>query len=129
MNIATHPFAICNELLGNEGNTHNSHFAMKLNGQTSFRATDEFEGDYDFWIFMDGKIVRDLGDVHAPLSSSIAGADLMCGHGLLEDTRYDLDIFFAERHTAQSNFRITTELRERPVNVPELGTLVLAGLG
>lgn len=125
-------FPIDGELLGNETNDHNYHFAMKLTGQTSFRELDEFEfeGDDDLWVYIDGKLVMDLGGVHSPLSSSISGADLMSGHGLLEDTLYDLDIFFAERHTVQSNFRITTGFRVTdPSEVPEPGTLALLGLG
>ena len=47
--------------------------------------------------------------------------------GLLADTLYDIDIFFAERHTILSNFAIQTSFRFQ--QVPEPGSLALLGLG
>ena len=47
--------------------------------------------------------------------------------GLLAAHDYSLDIFFAERHTTESNFAIETSFRFQ--QVPEPGTLALLGLG
>lgn len=125
-------FPIDGQLAGNEGLAHNYHFTMQLSGQTSFKATDTFDftGDDDLWIFIDDKLVMDLGGVHAPESDSISGADIINMWGFSEDTLYDLDIFFAERHTTESNFNITTSFRiDDPAKVPEPGTLALLTLG
>ncbi len=125
-------FPIDGELSGNEGLSHNYHFAMHLEGTTSFRATDTFSfvGDDDLWVYIDGKLVMDLGGVHGPLGSTVTGSDIIAAWGLSEDTYYDLDIFFAERHTTQSNFNITTSFRlEDKTSVPEPGSLALMGLG
>jgi hypothetical protein len=40
---------------------------------------------------------------------------------------YSLDLFFAERHTSESNLQINTSLALQAVPEPE--TLVLSGLG
>lgn len=124
-------FPIDNQLGGNEGNSHNYHFTMKLGGTTSFESADVFEflGDDDLWVFINGTLVMDLGGVHSPTGASITGADLI-SMGLAENTEYDLDIFFAERHLTQSNFNITTSFRVNDrVEVPEPGSLALFGLG
>ncbi|AZZ94918.1 fibro-slime domain-containing protein [Hahella sp. KA22] len=120
-------FPIDGELSGNEGRSHNYHFAMHLEGKTSFKEMDmfDFTGDDDLWVFINGKLVMDLGGVHGPANGHFSGSDLL-GLGLLEDTVYDLDIFFAERHTTQSNFNITTSLRiEPPTPVSESSVLAL----
>ena len=104
-------YPIDGQLFGNQGRNNNYHFTMHLEGLTSFLATDSFTftGDDDLWIYIDGQLVMDLGGVHAQLSRTITGAQLIA-LGLSENTLYDLDIFFAERHTTESNFEITTSI-------------------
>jgi len=121
-------FPIDNLLYGNQGRNHNYHFTMHLEGLTSFEAADTFHfyGDDDLWIYIDGKLVMDLGGVHAGLGQTITGANLI-SLGLSENTLYDLDVFFAERHTTESNFNITTSFHMQ--QVPEPTTMLLLGLG
>ena len=130
-------FPIDGELYGNQGRSHNYHFTMHLEGQTSFKASDTFTftGDDDLWIYIGGKLAIDLGGVHGTASKTIDGADLLA-LGLAEDTLYDLDVFFAERHTVGSNFTITTSFRVAPPpppppppQVPEPATLIMLGIG
>lgn len=127
-------FPIDGLLYGDQGRSHNYHFTMHLEGLLSFMdptaGADKsftFTGDDDLWIFVDGKLVIDLGGVHGAASGSFTEEDLKA-KGLTAGTLYDLDIFFAERHTSASTFAITTTLDiAPPVEVPEPGTLLLAG--
>lgn len=116
-------FPINGELFGNSGggglaNT-NYHFTFEL--ETTFvyqRGTGQvfsFTGDDDVFVFIDGKLVIDLGGVHGAVSQSI---DLDRLTWLQDGQSYSLKFFFAERHRTQSNFRIDTTLRLRNVDPP-----------
>ncbi|MBM4107329.1 MAG: fibro-slime domain-containing protein [Phycisphaerae bacterium] len=116
-------FPINNELFGNSGgggvaNT-NYHFTFEL--ETSFvfqRGTGQiftFTGDDDVLVFIDNKLVIDLGGVHGAISQSI-NLDRLAW--LQDGQSYPLKFFFAERHRTQSNFRIDTTLRLRNVDPP-----------
>lgn len=126
-------FPIDGELFGNQGRSHNYHFTMHLEGALAYSDlgdTFDFTGDDDVWVFVDGNLVLDLGGIHAAMNGSFDGQDL-ADLGLAPDTNYDLDIFFAERHTTQSNFRVTTDfvLGPGPSEIPVPASLALLGVG
>lgn len=121
-------FPINGELFGNSGGSGvpntNYHFTFEL--ETTFvfqRGTGQvftFTGDDDVFVFIDGKLVIDLGGVHGAISQSI---DLDRLNWLEDGRTYSLKFFFAERHRTQSNFRIDTTLRLRNVDPPATSAL------
>ena len=87
---------------------HNFGFTMKI--QATFEYVPgqyfDFYGDDDVWVFIDNKLVVDIGGQHG----QVAGAVDLDTLGLIPDSTYNFHIFYAERHTSQSNFRMHTSI-------------------
>lgn len=120
-------FPINDQLGGNQGYSQNYHFTFRLNSSFTYQGgeTFSFTGDDDVWVFINDQLVIDLGGVHGALGASVDLDTL----GLTLGDNYSFDLFFAERHTSQSNFRIDTSILLNPTAVPEPGTMALFGLG
>ena len=105
-------FPIDNQGFGNEGNAHNYHFTLEMHTQFLYQGGEvfAFEGDDDLWVFVNNKLAIDLGGVHGPLAGQVDMDAQANQLGLMQGEIYDIDFFFAERHTVQSNFKITTTI-------------------
>jgi fibro-slime domain-containing protein len=106
--------------------SHNFHFTYELETQFTYLPRDQrdydlvfsFTGDDDVWVFINGHLVVDIGGVHSQAKGSVNVDTEASRLGLQPFGTYTLKLFFAERHTSQSNFRIETTLRLRPVEPP-----------
>lgn len=93
----------------------NFHFTTEL--ATTFTYREDagyvfgFSGDDDLWVFIDGRLVIDLGGVHPEATQWV---DLDELDWLEDGETYAMHIFHAERRTVQSNFRVETTIPLRP---------------
>lgn len=105
-------FPIDGQGWGNEGNPHNYHFTLELRTRFLYSGGETFKfiGDDDIFTFINGKLVIDLGGVHGALSAEV-NLDERAGElGLEKGKIYPLDLFYAERHTIESHFRVDTTI-------------------
>ncbi|HEY6882149.1 MAG TPA: fibro-slime domain-containing protein [Polyangiales bacterium] len=98
---------------GNYNNTgHNFHFTTQIATSFTYGGGEvfEFEGDDDLWIFVNKRLALDLGGVHPAVKGSIDFDKQAAALGIVKGETYPMDIFHAERHTSQSNFKIRTTI-------------------
>jgi fibro-slime domain-containing protein len=98
---------------GNEDNAHNFHFTTEVHTEFVYNSgeTFSFSGDDDLWVFVNRRLALDLGGPHPSLTGEIDLDSIAVTFGLTKGQRYSLDLFHAERHTDESNFRIDTNIQ------------------
>ena len=106
------------EYVADDGNMHNFSFTFELHTTFGYAGGEvfTFTGDDDVFVFINSKLVVDLGGVHVAESKSIQLDALVTDDAamtpvpLTKGTTYPLDIFYNERHTVSSHFRMDTSI-------------------
>jgi fibro-slime domain-containing protein len=105
-------FPVDGQGFGNEGNPHNFHFTTELHTEFTYRGGElfTFTGDDDLYLFINNRLALDLGGTHPRISGTVDLDAQASTLGIAIGNTYPMDIFHAERHTTESNFRIETTI-------------------
>eukprot|EP00834_Sanchytrium_tribonematis_P004142 NODE_188_length_13518_cov_0.721142.p2 type:complete len:541 gc:universal NODE_188_length_13518_cov_0.721142:1082-2704(+) len=116
------------EFYGNQG--HNYWYTTHVSYPFFYRGgeTFQFSGDDDLYIFVNKKLVTtcDLGGIHQKTSCDVNFDSL----NLVKNVAYQLDVYHADRHTIESNFKVTTSVLPRNIApVSQNNSIRVSGLG
>jgi len=95
---------------GNQGNSQNFHFTSEVRYWFEYKGTEvlDFTGDDDVWVFVNKRRAINLGGVHGAQNASITlNAANAVTFNLTLGQVYEIVVFQAERHTTQSNYKLT----------------------
>lgn len=107
-------FPIDGKMYGDEGDPHNYYFTYEVNASFTYQGCAEqviwFQGSDDCWIYIDDKLVIDLGGVQAETGQVVEIDRLRLEPG----KTYSFRLFYAHRHAGAPQFNIRTNFELMP---------------
>ena len=97
---------------GNQYLDHNQDFTTEIHVRFPYKGGERFtfRGDDDLFLFVNGRLMVDLGGVHDALTGTVDMDARAAELGLQVGQTYRMDIFQAERHCCNSRFHLETTL-------------------
>jgi len=93
---------------------HNFSYTMQVHWTSTITSNAQgisITGDDDIWLFVNNRLVIDLGGVHGALTGSVTfTVPQMIGLGISLNQPVPFDLFRVQRHTCASTFTLTTNL-------------------
>ncbi len=117
----------------NDPSAHNYGFTIEAEKGFKYHGGEyiTFSGGDDFWLYIDGKLVGDLGGVHERAILHVSLDDIAKSNGWEYGSGHELKFFFAQRQTPSSNFELTTNINdwEAPRDIPPMITKAITVAG
>jgi len=106
---------------GNDTCKHNYSYAMAVSASFKYVKGQyfEFRGDDDVWVYINNRLVVDIGGVHEKVEGAV-NLDTIGQNdpkrALIEGREYPFHIFYAERNATGSNFKMRTSINLQKQN-------------
>jgi fibro-slime domain-containing protein len=94
---------------------HNYGYAMSVSATFKYVKGQyfEFRGDDDVWVYINNRLVVDIGGIHEKVEGAVNLDTIGQGnskYALKEGKEYSFHIFYAERNATGSNFKMRTSI-------------------